>query len=105
MTANVAFVDGDRLRSSMDNLRRLAAQASALDAAWPAHLKWILRRLGINLSGASRALLGLSNKLGALEEAWSYRRDACSALRLPAHFAALKGEREDRIAVKQRERA
>ena len=83
MTADTSSLDGHQIEPARIALRRLAARASALDAAWPSPLRWLLRALRIDLREASAGLLGLSNTFAFSAEAGDYRRRACLALGLP----------------------
>jgi hypothetical protein len=95
VTANVSMLDGARFQQSGESLRRLAAQASAIDAAWPHPLRWLLKRLRLDLNDASTSLLGLSNTFGVSPDAWNYRRSASVALGLPTDFTTRKGTAPD----------
>jgi hypothetical protein len=87
ITANVSIFDEGRYEQSVGNLRRFAAQASALDVIWPRPLRWVLRHLGLDLREASVGLLGLSNTLGVIgHEPLGYRRRVQAALRLPTEI-------------------
>jgi hypothetical protein len=86
VSANVSILDGDDYSRGVENLRRCAAQASALDVAWPSILRWVLHMMRLDLHEATTALLGLSNTFGVSgsADAMFYRRQAGRALRLPA---------------------
>ena len=86
VSANVSVFDGADYARRVENLRRCAAQASALDVAWPPVLRWVLNTLRLDLHEATTALLGLSNTFGVSgrSDASVYRRQAGKALRLPA---------------------
>jgi hypothetical protein len=58
-TANVFRRDDPRFEKAVDDLRRVAAQISALEATIPALLRWFLHRLGYDLNRAT-GLYGLS---------------------------------------------
>src|SRR5258706_14020263 len=58
--ADLSPLEGDQFEGSRNVLRRLAAQASAIDAAWPRQLRWLLKHLRLDLLEASAGLLGLS---------------------------------------------
>jgi hypothetical protein len=75
-SANVSIVDGADYARGVENLRRCAAQASALDVAWPPILRWLLHTLRLDLREATTALLGLSNTFGVsgTPDALLYRR-------------------------------
>ena len=91
VSANVSVLDGEHYTRSVENLRRCAAQASALDVGWPHVLRWVLKALRIDLCEAATALLGLSNTFGVIgrPDASFYRRQAGKALRLPAASRAM----------------
>jgi len=57
VSANVSALDGEHYTRSVENLRRCAAQASALDVGWPHVLRWVLKALRIDLREAATALL------------------------------------------------
>ena len=57
VSANVSVLDGEHYTRSVENLRRCAAQASALDVGWPHVLRWVLKALRIDLREAATALL------------------------------------------------
>jgi hypothetical protein len=91
-TANVTVFEGDDYAASVGMLRRFAAQASAIDRAWPPYMRRLLRWREIDLAAAARALLGLSNTLGTsvgapadfrdqLERALSFRSSDPSSRR------------------------
>jgi hypothetical protein len=86
VSANVSVFDGADYSRGVENLRRCAAQASALDVAWPPILRCVLHTLRLDLREATTALLGLSNTFGVSgrPDASLYRRQAGKALRLPA---------------------
>src|SRR5713101_3981647 len=83
VSANVSVLDGEHYARGVENLRRCAAQASALDVAWPRVLRWVLKTLRLDLREAGTALLGLSNTFGVIgsPDAPLYRRQAGNALR------------------------
>jgi hypothetical protein len=63
-TANVTVFEGDEYAASVATLRRFAAQASAIDRAWPRYMRRLLQWWRIDLAAAAEGLLGLSNTLG-----------------------------------------
>lgn len=85
VTANFGATDEARYQETVQRLRRLAAQASALDVAWPSWSRWVLQDLlRQDLAGAAKHLLGLSNTLWAVDGgAWEHRSGVQIALRLP----------------------
>jgi hypothetical protein len=88
MMADTSAFDGDQIEPARTALRRLAARASALDAAWPSPLRWLLKRLQLDLREASAGLLGLSNTFVFSADAAAYRHRACLALGLPPTLPA-----------------
>ena len=84
VTANVSMLDGALHEQSGERLRRLAAQAAALDAVWPRGLRFVLTHLRLDLREASAGLLGLANTFGISPDAHGYRIRATAALALPA---------------------
>src|SRR5260221_8294016 len=52
VSANVSVLDGADYARGVENLRRCAAQASALDVAWPRVLRWVLHSLPLDLREA-----------------------------------------------------
>jgi hypothetical protein len=63
-TANVSVFEVDEYAESVRKLRRFAAQAAAVDRAWPGYMRKLLAWFGIDLAAAAEGLLGLSNTLG-----------------------------------------
>jgi hypothetical protein len=83
VSANLSIFDAGRYEQTVENLRRCAAQASALYVAWPGLLRWVLWTLGFDLQLAAENLLGLSNTCGRDGSGPAdYRSQAGRALRL-----------------------
>jgi hypothetical protein len=101
-TANVTLFEVDEYASSVNTLRRFAAQAAAIDRAWPRYLHLVLTWFGVDLRAAAQGLLGLSNTLGrsvtAQNEFLRQIENALSLSRAEDPRTSIKGDQTDSLA-------
>ena len=96
VSANVSLFEAGLYERTAESLRRCAAQASALDVAWPSTLRWVLRLLRIDLREAAMGLLGFSNTFGRPNpDSAGFLRQAAASLRLPAEVIARPNDADD----------